>query len=193
MGNENDILTRIHDPLVQLAHWQRPRPSTLSWLDTLDWRGIDDIDTTVSGPRFGPQVTRLLHDAGYPQASQTGMLAEEIVVRASQFARLMTCTALRLRLEVIETDACRKFHMDYVTARLLMPLLGPGTQWKDANPGAAVNQIEIGNVCILKGRRWVDEPVILHRSPPIAGTGQTRLLLALDPANTDAPAESLRI
>lgn len=192
IGYDSTILTRIHDPVVQLALWQRPRPSALYWLDALDWGRINDIGAVVIGPKFGRQVAQLLEDAGYPQTSPTSGLAEEIASRASQFAKLMKSEALRLRLEVIETDACRKFHMDYVTARLLMPLSGAGTQWKGVKADAPVNQIETGNVCILKGRLWTDEPAILHRSPPIAQAGEHRLLLVLDPAEPSLSHESSR-
>ena len=34
-------------------------------------------------------------------------------------------------LEVVRTDSCRKFHADYVTARLITTYLGEGTQWLD--------------------------------------------------------------
>ncbi|MCZ4269037.1 DUF1826 domain-containing protein, partial [Rhodobacteraceae bacterium G21628-S1] len=46
-----------------------------------------------------------------------------------------------------------------------------------------------GAPIILRGTRWPETPVsgVLHRSPPIAGTGETRLLLVLDPI--DDPAE----
>jgi hypothetical protein len=39
----------------------------------------------------------------------------------------------------------------------------------------------IGEVGIFKGRLWAEEPSILHRSPPIAASGERRLLLVLDP------------
>ncbi|MFV0645699.1 MAG: DUF1826 domain-containing protein [Sphingomonadaceae bacterium] len=192
IGYDDTILGRIDDPAVQLALWRRPRPPSLYWLDTLEWASVDSIDTTVEGPKFGRQIAQLLRDAGYKQAGQTVALAEEISARASQFAKLMTTDRLRLRLEVIETDACRKFHMDYVTARLLMPLSGPGTQWKAADENAPVHQLEAGNVCILKGRLRVEDPAILHRSPPVAHTGETRLLLVLDPAKNADMSVNLR-
>lgn len=60
-----------------------------------------------------------------------------------------------LRFDMIETDACRKFHMDQVTTRLLMPLSGSGTQWIDVSLGsdAPINQFGVGDVEIFKGWR----------------------------------------
>jgi hypothetical protein len=108
-------------------------------------------------------------------------LVDEIADLARCFARLTGCTALRLRLEVVETDACRKFHVDQLCARLLCTLSGPGTQWIEAGGGSQVMQMAAGEVGIFKGRLWAEEPAILHRSPPIAALGDTRLLLVLDP------------
>lgn len=182
IGTEADVLGHILAPHVQLALWRRRRPAALDWVDDLDWDEIDDIDAPISGPDFGPDIVRLLRNAGYPQTRQGLALRDEADALAQRLIRLMGCADLRFRLDVIETDACRKFHMDYVKARLLMPLSGPGTQWIEAAEGsdAPINQLGAGHVGIFKGRLWVDEAAILHRSPPVAASGDTRLLLVLD-------------
>lgn len=184
-GRDPDVLTRIADPAVQLAIWSRRRSPMLDWIDRLEWDAIDDIDAPITGPDFLPAIKRLLCDADYPRTVQGERLVSEIEGQAMRFAQLMDCLDLRLRLEVIETDACRKFHMDYVRARLLMTLAGEGTQWIEvkAQPDAPVHQLAVGDVAIFKGRLDAEEPAILHRSPPIAGTRGRRLLLALDPAS----------
>jgi len=183
IGDREDILSAILDPGVQLALWQRGRPDTLDWIDTLDWDEIDDIDTDIVGPHWAAQLWQFLCDAAYPQTGAGHAFVQELAQRVAQFAALFRLDRLHMRLEVIETDACRKFHMDYVTARLLMPLSGPGTQWIEADHGsdAPIHQLGAGDVAIFKGRKLVDEPAILHRSPPVAGAGQTRLLFVLDP------------
>jgi hypothetical protein len=56
----------------------------------------------------------------------------------------------------------------------------------DTGPGGAeapIGQMQPGQVGLFKGRLAVAEPAVLHRSPPIAGTGQRRLLLVLDPCD----------
>lgn len=189
IGDTPAILASICDPAVQLALWQRARSASLSWIDTLNWDEIDDIDIDIdigiAGPDWAQKVAPLLREAGYPQSAAGDALATELVERAATFAALMGCERLNMRLEVIETDACRKFHMDHVRARLLMPLYGPGTQWIESTFGsnAPINQLSIGHVGIFKGRQAVDEPAILHRSPPVAATGETRLLLAITALN----------
>ena len=189
-GDTPATLSSIHDPAVQLALWQRARPEGLGWIDALDWDEIDDIDAEIGGPRWTVEISSLLYEAGYPQDLKGDALAQDLTACATQFASLMDCERLNMRLEVVETDACRKFHMDYVTARLLMSLHGPGTQWIDTTLGsdAPVNQLGVGDVAIVKGRVAVEQPQILHRSPPVAASKTARLLFVLNPPATRSPA-----
>lgn len=184
MDDRAEILGRIVEPEVHLAVWQRMLPGVLAPLQLLDWDMIDDIDETVPVDALGAQLPVLLEAAGYDKIAPA--LAREILWLGTAFGAIMHCDALRLRLEVIETDACRRFHADNVTARLLMPIVGPGTQWVYAGAEHGIAQLFAGEVGVFKGRRWAEEARILHRSPPIATTGETRLLLALEPPEEDA-------
>ncbi|MES2420957.1 MAG: DUF1826 domain-containing protein [Pseudomonadota bacterium] len=179
IGDDQAVLQRILDPNVHLAIWQRREALDL---EGLDWDEIADIDQDVPVAGLASAIPDALTLAGYRDATA---LAGAIVSLASGFAALMACDALRIRLDVIETDACRKFHADQVTVRLIMPLVGPGTQWTHANiePQIPEGALQIGDVGLFKGRVWAEEPVILHRSPPIAATGLTRLLLVIDPGS----------
>ena len=87
---------------------------------------------------------------------------------------------MAVRLDVVDTDACRRFHADYVPLRLLCTYVGPGTQWHRCDRADRVEQLAAGEVAIFKGRDALDPPVLLHRSPPISRTGERRLLLVLD-------------
>lgn len=181
IGNHVAVLREVLWPQVHLALWQRQRPASLDWLDTHDWDTMDDVDAVLDQGDWGAGVADLLLAAGCPWTPEGLALVDEIADLARCFARLTGCTALRLRLEVVETDACRKFHVDQLCARLLCTLSGPGTQWIEAGGGSQVMQMAAGEVGIFKGRLWAEEPAILHRSPPIAALGDTRLLLVLDP------------
>ncbi|WP_395337423.1 DUF1826 domain-containing protein [Novosphingobium sp. BL-8H] len=176
------VLERISEQSVHLALWTRPRPKGLDWLDTLDFDEIDDVQETLAASDLGSALPAALEAAGYPAGVRAAVLATEIAALTGRFAHIMQSDSVRLRLEVVETDACRKFHMDNVTARLLMPLTEPGTQWieADGGPDTPVNHLHAGEVGLFKGRIWAEAPAILHRSPPIAGTGLSRLLLVLD-------------
>lgn len=173
------VLSRIVEPDTHLAIWRRELSSPLRALADQDRSGIDNIDERLDVAGLDKALAELLRDAGY-EAAAGG--ACEVAAIATDFAAMMNCKRVRLRLEIIETDACRRFHSDYVTARLLMTLAGAGTQWRLADEEGPIGELGIGEVAVFKGRIWAEEPMILHRSPPIAGTGADRLLLAIDPA-----------
>jgi hypothetical protein len=180
-GHQAAVLSEVLWPQVHLALWQRPRPASLDWLDAHDWDMVDDVDAVLEEGDWGTAAADLLLAAGYPWTPAGLALVDEIADLARRFALLMACAALRLRLEVVETDACRKFHTDQLCARLLCTLSGPGTQWIETGADPQVMQMAPGEVAIFKGRLWAEEPAILHRSPPIAVSGERRLLLVLDP------------
>lgn len=183
IGRGPATLERIMDETVHLAIWQRPAPEYGAAVSELEWDAIDDIDDEMDVVDVPRALSRSLANAGY--AADLG-LADELAALAVRFAEIVACDRLRVRLDVIRTDACRKFHADNVTVRLLMPLVGPGTQWLAArrvhpDPLVADGQLQIGEVALFKGRVWAERPEILHRSPPVGATGITRLLLAIDP------------
>ena len=114
------------------------------------------------------------------------MLIDDIAALASIFANLMDAQYLRLRLDVISTNACRKFHEDAVTARLICTYRGTGTQYGVTSGISDPQSIHTVPTCapiILRGNLWpaLSNTNLRHRSPPIEETGETRLVLVLDP------------
>ena len=96
----------------------------------------------------------------------------------------MTDTPLvRLRLEPIFDDACSKFHIDNVMARLICTYSGPGTELGlETTDPESTTRVATGTPILLKGKRWPGPiyPVLRHRSPRISGTGEARLVLVLE-------------
>ena len=120
-------------------------------------------------------------------------LQNDIVALAEIFADLMEAPFLRVRLQAVATNACRKFHVDALTARLVCTYRGTGTQYgtsvRDQDPGR-VFTVQTGAPILLRGTQWSETPPsgLRHRSPPIEESGETRLLLVLDPI-TDPETE----
>jgi len=185
-----DALSAILMPGINLAIWERKVAPEVPDVKTL--AEINDISLTAEADQVGAAMILALKEAGYP-AEVIGPLTADIAAHANRLAQLLVCDTLAIRLEVIETDACRRFHADYVSVRLILTYVGPGTQWLDnvaairLRNGAAVETLDVrnvsaGQIALFKGRKWSPDGAIVHRSPPIADTGQRRLVLVIDPA-----------
>lgn len=183
-----DILAAIGEADCNLAIWERAP--------------FADFAALVAGD---PQNLRFTCDcAALPALLEAGLggggyggdpalhraLMDDAADLARRFCAALDLATVELRLEVVRTDSCRKFHADYVTARLITTYSGEGTDWLDAADAARVaagaeprriNRLAAFHVGLFKGKLASDHPAI-HRSPPIAGTGAARLLLVLNPA-----------
>jgi hypothetical protein len=135
---------------------------------------------------------------GTPSGEPRDAFVADMAGLVARFAALAATRSVRLRLEVVTGDACRRWHRDCVPLRLICTYKGPGTLWTPPAMGAAVlakpdddapqaMAFEAGDVALFKGCGWPGQPHdggIVHRSPRIAGTGITRLVLVLDAART---------
>lgn len=121
--------------------------------------------------------------ADTPWGRMRDMLANDISASAFIMSEVMRTALLHVRLSVIVTDACHRFHIDNVTVRMLCTYRGAGTQLAQTGHDIASLEMPTGSAALLRGALWRGPAPtgLLHRLPPLAGTGQTRLLLAIDP------------
>ncbi|MDR6786759.1 hypothetical protein J2Y58_000097 [Sphingomonas sp. BE138] len=176
-----DGLHAIGAAHVALAIWARP---TLPIVASLDLDAVDDLSFVLPFADDGDPA--LLADAhlvagGYPSAA-AATIGVDIAALAGLHRRIADATAITVRLDVIEGDACRRFHADYVSLRMLCTYWGAGTQWCRTATPQTVHDLPTGTIGIFKGRLAMEAPTILHRSPPSHTGCDPRLLLVLDPA-----------
>lgn len=187
-SREPDSLRAIHSPGCGAAIWRRrPEAGFQAWIDALPPRQLPAARLVLPPHRAREAVTVLCTEHGIADHPCRDMLVDDIAALAALMADVMRAGMLRLRLDVVSDNACARFHLDQVPARLLCTYRGRGTQYGPARgPGEAdpVHELAPGSVGLFRGRLWSDEEPsgILHRSPPIAGDGETRLLLVIDPA-----------
>lgn len=183
-GRDAEVLHRIGDPGIAATIWQRrPQPEFVDWLAGLPPARLPRLRTlaTIEAVEAGVQAACDL--AATPRGRFRDMLAGDIAALAYITAEITGATLLHLRLEAIGNNACRKFHVDQMRARMLCTYRGSGTQL--ALPGQEDRPLNVatGSALLLRGALWPDEGTeLLHRSPPIEGTGETRLLAVIDPA-----------
>lgn len=171
------------------AVWDRQIPHDIqAWLDTLDPANLPRGRITLRPDGVSNAIRHLCDVAGMPYGPEREWLQADIVELSRLFADLMEAQYLRLRLDVITTNACRKFHVDAITARLVCTYVGTGTQYGIAPDHADPDPVfttPTGAPILLRGTKWPETPAsgLRHRSPPIEGTGETRLILVLDPVS----------
>lgn len=180
-GSLEDLAAVRHPDVALAIHPRSLSPALADAVDALDLDEIDDTDLIVDLPVSGEACAAALAVSGFP-ASAARMIGDDMARLAQVQGLVAGCTRLSIRLHVIETDACRKFHADYVTLRLLTTYRGRATEWHRTDALDRIDRLRPGDVAIFKGRVLLDPPAVLHRSPPIAGTGEYRLLLVIDPA-----------
>lgn len=182
-----ESLSAFQSPDCAAAIWRRqPSPSFQDWIDRLDPARLPRTRMILPPDAVCDAVGELCDTAGTPKGVERTRLVDDIAALADIFAGLMRAPFLRLRLDVVTTNACRKFHIDAITARLICTYRGTGTQYGISAGGAEPREVFIvptGAPILLRGTLWPSSPRsgLLHRSPPIEGTGETRLILVLDP------------
>lgn len=186
-ADDLDGLQAIRAPHCAAVIWRRaPEPGFQAWIDALPPEQLPAARVMLRPHDVRAAVTSLCDSANTPPGAERQRLIDDIAAHAEFFAGLMQVAFLRLRLDVVTTNACRKFHIDAVTARLICTYRGPGTQYAPAEAAddhAAISTVPTGAPIILRGTLWPTRPAtsLRHRSPPIEGTGETRLMLVLDP------------
>lgn len=199
LGEDPRVLHRINEPGVNLSLWQR-RPLEVVAREVAHLRATDlpDVRCRTSAATFDEDIAALLTRQGLdPQAF--GAWLADLRRLTELFSVLCTGRDLTARLETIEVDGCPRFHVDRTHLRLLCTYRGPGTEWltndqvdRDAQGSGAPNEriVRFGEPSrfepywagILKGDAYPGNAGrgLVHRSPPIGGSGRTRLLFCLD-------------
>lgn len=181
-----DVLAKIASPGCAVAIWQRSlSPAFQGWIDALAPSTLPQLRTALPPGRVAKAVGTACNCHGCPDGPERRFLSDDIAELAFRFARVMCVDTIRLRLDVVTADACRKFHLDNVPARLLCTYRGRGTEYGCFWPGGDPNPVDYlstGCVGLFRGKLWPGSDLsgIVHRSPPIESTGETRLVLVID-------------
>jgi hypothetical protein len=140
-----------------------------------------------------------------PPGSVRARVAADLAVMVPAFCALTGEDAAQVSLEVVASDACRKFHTDWVTLRAICTYAGPGTEVvperyvrraflaTDQGGLEATNRAIVadlrrvqkaapGEWLLLKGEAWPGNEGrgAVHRSPTIANRGLRRVVLKID-------------
>jgi hypothetical protein len=182
------ILQDIRREDCNLAIWERALATDFSPLTEGAPR---DLRFAAGRAELPALLAEALDEGGYGARALHAALIADAALLAEHFCTALSLARLEVRLELVATDSCRKFHADYVSARLITTYVGPGTDWLDTAEAEAlargesprrINRMATGDVGLFKGKLATLHPAI-HRSPPISHTGEKRLLLVLNPVS----------
>lgn len=186
---------------TNLCVWRRPlRASLRAWAARELGRGLVVEATTKA--RDGSAVAEGLC-AELDRSPGASLLAADIGRLVDRLRAVTGRPILQASLATVDTDKCRKFHVDYKSVRLVCTYAGPGTEWVDdagvdrsalGHPAPCIDSANArivlragsvhralpGDVVLLKGELGNEGRGVVHRSPPVEATHQRRLVLTLD-------------
>ena len=147
---------------------------------------------------------KLLKDNVLPNQTGREAFLLDIDHLSDLYFNLMGCPQIGLRIEVLNSAMCPKFHVDKTGIRMLCTYQGQGTQWlediyadrsklgmasahlDDSNSGLILNPQGVHTaprfaIALLKGSLWQGNHMagVIHRSPAFLDSSP-RVLLALD-------------
>ena len=188
MYNPNcaDAFNAILDPKSAAAQWSRTlSPDLAAWLDGLMPEELPQGRAIVHRSEIKETLEEFCDHLGSTAHPQVQALIQDAQLLAEQFADTMGAEYLRLKFNAVSSNSCKKFHKDWIKARLVCTYRGTGTQYgvgSNGNDPTDVSTLAAGVPILLRGKLWPEQPEtgFLHRSPPIEGTGETRLLFVVD-------------
>ena len=195
-----DGLANIADPATSLVIWDRQLPSSLlDWLSGSAPEHLPHGRILARHDQIDLAVASLFEDQPESDHEAAHMLAQDIIRLAHCYAAIAKSDQVDIRLEVIQHDACRKFHHDNVALRLVTTYIGESTHYvspefsqqaleQQTAYSGPIETLRAQAVAIFKGSGCGSENGIVHRSPPIEGRNQTRLFLCLNTPSSASPA-----
>lgn len=180
-------LSLIHNPGCAAAIWERtPEQGFQTWIASLNESKLPQARVTLPLETLPTTIRDIFDDCETSNCTQRDTLIKDTINLAESFAKIMSVSHVQLRFDIIRNNACRKFHVDAIKARLICTYLGTGTQYgisKNNTDPQEIFTLPTGSPMILRGSLWPETPKsgLLHRSPPIEGKTETRLLLVIDP------------
>jgi hypothetical protein len=213
VGSTARVLSQVKRRGKNLAIWLR-QPKNAAVFDTIKDVHVH-VDVHADVAAVAAVVAAALADPvkEVPLALARALVAD-VRRLAPIAARLDGMRLVRAKVHTCDGDECRQFHVDHVGHRLITTYAGPGTDWLEddaarrahlggrcleARTVDAVNNAIVADwtrvhrlprfsVAAFRGGKCVDDATgaIVHRSPPIAGTGIRRLRLVVEAADAAA-------
>lgn len=179
-------LSVIHQRNCAAAVWQRqPLASFQAWIDSLPADQFPETRTVLPISAVRATTTQVCELCGTPACHERSLLIDDIAATAHVFSELTNVRYVFMTLEAITTNSCQNFHIDAISARMVCTYRGTGTQLSARPETGQLRRVyttPTGAPVLMRGTLWPEHPnaTLQHRSPPIEGKGETRMVLTLD-------------
>ena len=199
-GNDATVLADVYREDINIAIWQRELSDEL--LHAVEMLVESNRSLMASMTVSPASAVSSVRDA--LDSNDRCIVSKDIADLVEMYCCLFGLERAGLRLSVLNSAMCPKFHVDRVPCRLVTTYLGPGSEWlhhdtvdrsklgvgsrglSDLESGLMktpedIQQLDGGDVALLKGELWEgnEDAGLVHRSPAVED-GQLRLLLTLD-------------
>jgi hypothetical protein len=192
-------LARLEDQGTNFAWLERPEPAYQSAISEILASSFEGVQGSIESPAEIEELQAYFDEELNLQADTALQLFDDIALMTQHFFKITKAKEVGVRLERVNTDNCRLFHVDLVRVRLISTLSGLGTEWlknedvmraglgKQSDelvkrPGSTSQIMKPGWVGLMKGERFFGNQGngLVHRSPPVQASGQERLVIRMD-------------
>lgn len=194
-----DVLGDIYQDMFSMVVWERSLADVSDYCKSLV---SSSSQLNIKDQGAPEQIERLLIRI-LPDGVNKENFIEDVRMLMDMFACLFDLSEVGLRLAVLSSAMCPRFHVDNIPCRLITTYQGQGSEWlHDAhvvrnelghstiksthkNMGLAsfgvINQLKVGDVALMKGNTWPTSMGrgVVHRSPSVSSESP-RLFLSLD-------------
>lgn len=191
-GSDAEIFSCIVKPTTTLAIWRRRLSDPLA--DAAHRISEQALELTTTVDPFCEQARlRLRQELISATGRHYAPFYDDILDLSARYAKASRGQAVKIRLETVGDDGCRRFHLDNVIMRLVVTYRGPGTQWVRPAFATAASDLQTayegplerlgtGDAAIFRGKKSGVSGLVYHRSPPITPGAPARLVAVIDDA-----------
>lgn len=189
------VFTEALHPDVNLAVWERQLPTHIQlFAQCVLATGHGLAESHVLDIHEDRPLALTGLAQGFTDIEGHAGFVADVAWLAEAFACLTGATRVGLRVRALSKAMCPRYHVDWVSLRLITTYAGIASQWleegamprtglgdADIEPEQPPHQLQTGSVALFKGERWDGNQGrgIIHRSPPVEA-GQARLIMTLD-------------
>jgi hypothetical protein len=194
-------LSLIQKDDVNITIYERELPKSInSYLNHILNEGFRSFNVAQNISEFKNSFDNHFKELNIEFKEEHELLKNDIENLLFQFSEICNNSQLKVFYGIVDSDMCKRFHVDMYELRMLCSYQGQGTMWlseDNINHEALnsfkenkeielnkefVNQLNETDVAIIKGALYPNSKVggLVHRSPTIENLKQKRIILRVD-------------